>query len=106
MKKILSVILAIVIVLGGIPLNCFTGIKMPDWFDMGLKVEAANTVSVKMQEVLSLFPDGSNFTVNGNSCPAGHGSACSNCYYPNVVKNRLGWGWSNMYSSYSCYGFT
>lgn len=59
-----------------------------------------------MQSVVSLFPNYSYFSVNGQACPAGHGSACSNCYYPNVVNQRLGWNWSNMYSSWSCYGFT
>lgn len=94
-KRVLSVFIAAAMIVTVMP---FAGLQM--------KASAAGGVAHKLQEVVNLFPDGSNFTVSGNCCAKGHGSMCSNCYYPNVVSQRLGWDWTNMYSSYSCYGFT
>ena len=99
-KRILASLMVVVMVLSAIPFANYV-----EW-GLGIEAKAVSGVEQRLQSVVSLFPNYSYFSVNGQACPAGHGSACSNCYYPNVVSQRLGWNWSNMYSSWSCYGFT
>lgn len=92
--KILSVFLSLLMVISVLPTGAITAHA------------AQNGVERKLAEVVKLFPNNSYFSVNGRACPKNHGNACYNCYYPNVVNQRLKYGWKNTYGSWSCYGFS
>lgn len=102
-QRTLSILLAIAVFAAMLP------------FD-GLKVEAVtNGVQTKIDRLLSVYPNGSYFTISGQSClDSGYhdqhiyltGAWCPNCYLPNIpARGGLPAGSSVGWEADTCAGF-
>ncbi len=73
-------------------------------------VKSISEISNRIEEIKTVFPNGSYFSVNGKECSHGNSSSCSNCNNKNVAK-RIGYdyldekGKPKMGEAWTCLGF-
>jgi len=70
----------------------------------GYAINQTGGVEAKLKQVLSEYPAGSYFSVNGEACPEGSGNKCPNCNILNILKAK-GKTIPGQGSAWTCLGF-
>ena len=97
-KRLLSTVLSIIIVV------CIISSSIN--YALAIPASPAGNVLERIQQLRSIFPDGSYFSANGAACGHSNLSSCSNCSLSGVMTKKLGYSnTAGMPEGWACVAF-